>query len=314
MNPLPAAEAALLQRAAAFAEMPALADCTAEVMRHVTREHGVDFATALLYDRFRKSPAHAPFIARVETLLGDAPGPKVTVDWKLFIVPGALYVERPALGSGGEIVREAAAELGLSCGLVPVASRGSVQENATLLAEWLEQHGEEKLVLVSVSKGGPDLKLALARPDASRLFRNVVAWINHSGPLDGSPAADWIPANRLRSWAMRLQYRIQRRDFGFVTDMCRAAGSPLHEPLRLPPHLRLISVLGFPLRAHLTTPLGRFAHSVIARQGPSDGTVLLPDACAWPGEILPVWGADHYFQPAARVRRLFVALLRELAG
>ncbi len=314
MNPLPAAEAALLQRAAAFAEMPALADCTAEATRRVTREHGVDFATALLYDRFRKSPAHAPFIARIESLLAAAPGTTVAVDWKLFIVPGALYVERPALGSGGEIVREAAAELGLSCGLVPVASRGSVQENATLLAEWLKQHGEEKLVLVSVSKGGPDLKLALARPDAPRLFRNVVAWINHSGPLDGTPAANWIPANRLRSWAVRVQYRLQKRNFGFVTDMFHGPGSPLHAPLRLPAHLRLISVLGFPLRAHLTTPLSRFSHGLLARQGPSDGTLLLSDARAWPGEIVPVWGADHYFQPAARVRRLFVALLRELAG
>jgi hypothetical protein len=314
VSPLPEAEAALLRRAAAFSEMPALADCTAGPLRHVAREHGVDFATALLYDRFRKSPVHAPTIARVETLLAAAPGPKAAVNWKLFVVPGALYIERPELGSGGEIVRQAAAELGISCGLVPVASRGSVQENATLIAEWLKQHGGEKLVFVTVSKGGPDMKLALARPDAPHRFRNVVAWINHSGPLDGSLAADWIPASRLRSWAVRLQYRIQRRDFGFLTDMCHGPGSPLREPLRLPAHMRLISVLGFPLRSHLTTPLGRFAHSVIARQGPNDGTVLLPDAVTWPGEILPVWGADHYFRPPERVRRLFVALLRELAG
>ena len=313
MNPPPAAEAALLQQTADFSALPALADCTAEALRRVTREHGVDFATALLYDRFRRSPAHAPFIARMETLLAAAPGPKLAVDWKLFIVPGALYVERPALGSGGEIVRAAAAELGLSCGLVPVGSRGSVQHNATLLAAWLEQHAEEKIVLVSVSKGGPDLKLALARPDAPRLFRNVVAWVNLSGPLDGSPVADWIPEHRLRSWAMRALYRIQRRDFGFITDMCHGPDSPLREPLRLPAHLRLISVLGFPLRAHLTTPLCRFCHGIIARQGPNDGTVLLSDARAWPGDLLPVWGADHYFRPAAHARQLVAALLRVVA-
>ena len=313
MNPLPAAEAALLQRAAAFSELPALADCNADAMRRVTRDHGVDFATALLYDRFRKSPAHAPFIARMETSLAAAPGPKLAVDWKLFIVPGALYVERPSLGSGGDVVRDAAAELGLPCGLVPVASRGSVQHNATLLSEWLDQRAQEKLVLVSVSKGGPDLKLALAHPDAPRLFRNVVAWINLSGPLDGSPVADWIPASRLRSWAVRLQYRIQRRDFGFITDMCHGPGSPLREPLRLPAHLRLISVLGFPLRAHLTTPLCRFTHGIIARQGPNDGTVPLADARAWPGDLLPVWGADHYFQPPERARQILTALLRTVA-
>ena len=310
MNPLPAAEAALLQRAAAFPEVPALADCTAEAMQRVTRARGVDFTTALLYDRLRKSPAHSPFIARIESLLSSRQPGTLAVDWKIAIVPGALYVERPDMGSDGKAVRAAAEELGLSCGLVPLASRGSVKQNATLLAEWLENQREEKLVLVSVSKGGPDMKLTLARPDALKLFRNVVAWVNLCGPLDGSPVADWIPANRLRSWAVRLQYRIQRRDFGFITDMCHGPGSPLREPLRLPAHVKLVSILGFPLRAHLTTPLSRFCHGIIARKGPNDGTVLLSDACSWPGEVFPVWGVDHYFRPEALAKSLMTAVFQ----
>lgn len=136
------------------------------------------------------------------------------------------------------------------CGseFVPLASRGSVRHNADLLAAWLARQMKERCVLVTVSKGGPDLMLALARPDAPELFRNVVAWLNLCGPLNGTPIADWIPASPLRNWALRLQYRIQRRDFGFVTDMCHGPGSPLQAPVSLPAHLRLVSFIGFPLR------------------------------------------------------------------
>lgn len=309
-----ASEAELHARATAWPDCPKLADCTPEAMRRLTEGEGVDFATALLYDRFRKAPAQAPFVARIEALLAAPPAVTPAVEWRLFIVPGALYVERPALGSGGEVVREAAAQLGWPCGLVPVASRGSVQHNAAQLAEWLAAEQRGPIVLVSVSKGGPDLKLALARPDAPQCFQHVRAWVNLCGPLDGSPVADWIPASRLRNWVVRVQYRIQRRDFGFITDLCHAPGSPLREPLRLPPWLRLVSVLGFPLRRHLTTPLSRFCHGIIARHGPNDGTVPLADARLWPGELLPVWGADHYFRPPGRAIALLRAVFQHLAG
>lgn len=305
-------EQALLQRVSAWQKFPTLAALDAASLQEITRQHGVDFATALLYDRLRRCPTHASFIERIETLLATPQVEPLNTDWKIVIVPGALYVERPALGSDGKVVREAAAELSLPCNFVPLASRGSVQQNATLLAEWLKHQPAGKLVLVTVSKGGPDLKLALARPDAPQLFRNVVAWVNLCGPLDGTPMADWIPASRVRSWVMRLQYRIQRRDFGFITDMCHAPGSPLCGAVRLPTHMKLWSFVGFPLRAHLATPHSRFCNRIIARLGPNDGTVLLSDALKWPGELFPVWGVDHYFRPTQRAKSLVNAIFRHL--
>lgn len=312
MNALPVDEAALLRRAAAFSDLPTLPDCTPEAMLRVTETQGIDFATALLYDRFVKCPSRSPFVTRMEALLKSPPDQKFRRRWKVIVVPGALYLERPALGSGGEIIRETAEALGLECARVPLASRGSVRQNAALLSRWLETQPDEPMVLVTVSKGGADMKLALAGPGASGAFGHVVAWVNLSGPLDGSPAADWIPASRLRTWAVRLQYRIQRRDFGFITDMCHGPGSLLREPLQLPARMRLVSLLGFPLRAHLTTPLARFSHGIVARLGPNDGTALLSESRAWPGEIFPVWGADHYFRPAHRAQSLLRAVFRHL--
>lgn len=217
------------------------------------------------------------------------------------------------MGSDGRQIREAAEDFGCRTGLVPLASLGSVSENARRLAAWLEQQRNEKLILVSLSKGGADLKLALQSPHAPRLFRNVLAWINVCGPLNGSLMADWILSSRLRAWLFRFQYWIQRRDFGFISELRHGPPSTLNFPLRPPPGMRMISLVGFPLRRHMTTPFSRFCHRTLSAWGPNDGTVLLSDVSQWPGEVYPVWGTDHYFRPEKRARELISAVLRHLA-
>jgi hypothetical protein len=283
---------------------------TPEIVQQLTLDHGVDFATAVLYNWIRISPQHAAFIASVEEGMTDPLTRVRAVDWTIAIVPGALYQERPDLGGDGKIVREAAESLGIGTVLVPLASRGSVTENASRLADWLRQQGEQKLVLVSLSKGGPDLKWALARPDAEQVFRNVVAWVNVCGPLDGTPMTNWILDSRFRAALLKLQYWLQRRDLAFLTDLRHGPGIPV----ALVPEMRLISLVGFPLRKHLTTALSRFCHRIMTRFGPNDGSVVLADAIRWPGEIFPVWGADHYFQPPERARGLVRAVLLHLAA
>ena len=45
---------------------------------------------------------------------------------------------------------------------------------------------------------------------------------------------NWILSSRLRTWLVRLQYRLQRRDFRFVTELGHGHGALLDFPLRLP--------------------------------------------------------------------------------
>ena len=90
-------------------------------------------------------------------------------------------------------------------------------------------------------------------------------------------------------------------------------GAPAHGSSHLPPTMRMISLVGFPLRRHMTTPFSRFCHRTLSKWGPNDGTVLLSDLIRWPGEIYPVWGADHYFRPESRARELITAVLLHLA-
>lgn len=306
-------EAALLQRAAAWTELTTLESLIPERLQQITRQEGVDFATALLFDRFRSVPEHAAFIQRVDDLRQGSLRLPEAFRAKVVVVPGALYVERPDLGGDGRLVREVAEGLGCPSDVVPLASRGSVVENARRLNAWLAQQRDEPIILVSLSKGGADVKMALAAPESAHSFRNAVAWVNACGPLDGSRLVNWIFDGWLRRNICRLQYRWQQRDFRFITDLRHGPGGILDFSVALPPKMKLVSLVGFPLRRHLTTPFSRFCHRTLAAWGPNDGTTLLSDLRGWPGEIYPVWGVDHYFRPQGVARRLITTVLRFLA-
>ena len=308
------AENSLRQRASTWPECPTLEGLSSDALREITRQEGVDFATALLFDRFCKSPERFGFIQQIDTLRKSPGSLPATIDAKVVIVPGALYVERPDMGGDGRIVREVAASLGLKTDLIPLASFGSVKTNANLIRDWLKQHQQEQIILVSLSKGGADLKMAMSESDTPALFQNIVAWINVCGPLNGSRMANWILESRIRTWFFQCKLRWQKRDFQFVSDLRHGGDAPLGFAFRPPDSMRMVSLIGFPLHRHMTTGFSRFCHRTIGSYGPNDGTTILADLHAVPGEIYPVWGMDHYFRPESEARNLVAAIIQYLAN
>jgi len=355
----------VLADAASFSEHTTLASLSADTLRDISCRHGVDFATALLYDRVRRSSQHATFIAQIaeQTELsransgGGIPRSRSagTPDATIAVIPAAFYKEKPHSGADGRVVREAAAQLGLGCELIPLQSTGTLAENAAILLDWLAAHHDKSVILVSLCKGGADVKFALNSPDAGARFANVAAWVNICGTLNGSPVARWLLATRPRFFAAWLFCKCKRLNFDFLRELVPsprnspspglrppspplAAGeregrggasrfsgsksepwlgessppSPLSVPLRLPPGLRLVSIVGFPLRRHLTNAFMRRCHQIISPLGPNDGGLLLADACHLPGVVYPVWGADHYLRPQNRGRQIIAAVLLHL--
>lgn len=306
-------ETSLLQRAADWSSHATIESLTAETLQQITKNEGVDFATALLFDRFSKSKRHAEFIQRIESLRDCSSVTSAAIDAKVVIVPGALYQERPDMGGDGRLVREVAAKFGYKTDVIPLLSFGSVKENARLIRSWFYQHSGERMILVSLSKGGTDLKMALAAPDAQTLHRNVIAWVNVCGPLNGSRMANWILASRWRTMFVRAKCRWQQRDFQLITDLRHESAGPLNFQPPLPPSMKMFSLVGFPLKTHMTTRFSRFCHRTLAAYGPNDGTTSLSDLIAWPGDIFPAWGMDHYFRPENEVRNLVAAMFKYLA-
>ena len=309
-EPTDAHERGVLERVAATQEFGDLASLTPEALRRVTAREGCDFATALLHRRIVESERHGPFLRELGTRR-DHPGAHHV---RVAIVPGAFYQENPHTGADGRVVREAADQAGFLVTRAPVSSTGSLAENARAITEWVDAHRNHPLILVSVSKGGSDLKMALAQPGAAKTFEHVIGWINVCGILDGTPMADWLLSPHWIARVNRFVYRVRGRSLDFLDDMRRFAGCPLDFPLSFPAHLRVAHVLGFPLRRHLRDGLARRCHARLESFGPNDGSIVLADTPAWAGQLCPVWGADHYLRPPTDERPLLAALLREFAS
>lgn len=282
-------------------------------LRELAAREGIDAATTRLYRSLLESPFHGPFIRRIEEACKQPASKAWRSDAILVIVPGAFYRENPGSGADGHVLREQAEALGCPTDLVPLASTGSLKENARILCDWLAAQPPRPIVLASLSKGGAEVKMALAEPDADRAFENVRVWISLCGILDGTPMAEWL----LSPWnpgavLSRLYYWLRRQPTGFLPEVRYGPGQTLDFPLRLPAHVRLISVVGFPLREHLDRGISRRCHRRLTPLGPNDGGLVLADVCALPGLVYPIWGADHYLQPKSGVNELVAAILQDL--
>jgi hypothetical protein len=296
-------ERALLERAAQWPRHLSWKELTEVTLQQISEHEGLDFATALMYDRIARSPEHGPWVRKIACRLESADQP--CRGTTLTIVPGACYAEYPGTGADGRRLRAVAEQLGCRVELIPVASFGSLSANARTICDWLTNRPEEPILLVSLSKGGADIKMALARPGGPQAFRNVRAWINLSGILYGTALASWFlnhPFNRL---LIRLLCWYHGYHFPVVRELERRPGSPLDFELGLPAHLRVIHVVAFPLAGHLSSRVARRSYHRLAPLGPNDGGgILLGDLCRLPGAIYPLWGVDHYLRPRWDIRNL----------
>jgi hypothetical protein len=175
------------------------------------------------------------------------------------------------------VLREEAARCGCPSELIPLPSFGPLAETARLITDWLDAREDAPVILVSLSKGGSDVKAALARPGAARAFRNVVAWVNLCGLLNGTPLAEWVLGSRLRALWFRLLLWFRGFPFATIHDLVRAPGGPLDFPLSLPAHVRLLTVVcAPPAPTSVTSPGASFTTS--AKSCPREPVVDQPDA------------------------------------
>lgn len=286
----------ILRRASEWPGHPTLAELTPEATQGIGERHGIDFATALLYNRIKRSPHHAEFIAELESRPPSVNTGRVTIA----LVPGAFYKEHPGTGADGRLIGNAMRLLGCGVETIPLASLGSLEENARIIHDWLTARAsqDEILILISLSKGGADVKWALAKPDADVVFSHVAGWINISGILQGSTLTGWLFDGSWHSRWTQFLLRVQRYDLEVAQEMSRRKGSLLDCSLQFPEWMRVIHIVGFPLEHHLSGGLARKGYERSRHLGPNDsGGIVLADACQWRGELYPVWGADHYLRP-----------------
>jgi hypothetical protein len=301
----------LLKRVADFAPFGKLSECSHANLLQISARHGLDFATALLYDRILRHPKHSSFFERVHSNEPPGAGPLPLIA----IIPGAFHRENKHTGADGALLAGILRSMGCSVECVPVGSFGSLYENAGIIARWLKQQKNRPVIVASLSKGTADMKMALATPDISEVFNHVAAWISLSGLPQGTPLVDWLERQWWRKIGVKFLLRLRGQKYSVIEELRHGAQAPLAQWPPLPAHLSIVHIMAFPLRRHLAHRWALRGFERLSPMGPNDGGgFLLGDAAILPGVLFPVWGADHYFQPtwdvATLLRRVFAAVIR----
>lgn len=307
---LPPDERELLARAAEWPGLHNLESLSPDALLAISRSQGIDVATALAYDRLRRSAAHAAAIEELDAIDPQLPLAAATPRESrrsVLLVPGAFHKDRAKLtGADGLVVVEEARRLGYAARVAPTRGFGSLAKNAAILRDWLSSQDRDGAILVSLSKGTAELKWLL-REYGSQPLRNVTAWVSLSGVWFGTPLVEWLLRQRVRSFFVRLLLAWRGHDFHVIRELGYGPGQLLAADVRVPEHVRMLHVVGFPLVQHLSSPLSRRGHRRLSEWGPNDAAgLLLADAGRLPGTVYPVWGADHYLRPHGHDNRLLV--------
>src|SRR6266498_1805591 len=192
----------------------------------------------------------------------------------------------PVTGADLALPRAALRRVGLAHYFVETVEDGAIEANADLVAAAIRARGQtgRRMIVVSVSKSGPEVALALTRlgPNDSR---RVAAWVNIAGTLHGSPLAD----NRL----LQVEELVGRVDVSGVESLSTQRSRQRFNGFHIPGHVLIVNYIGIPLTGSISM-LARGGYAQLRAYGPNDGLSLLSDLIAPNAVTLAELGRDHF--------------------
>jgi hypothetical protein len=202
-------------------------------------------------------------------------------------VPGFLYKQHPFTGADFAVPRAALQRVGLARHFVETDEDGAIEANAELVVAAIRArvHTGRRLIVVSASKSGPEVALALTRLGPTET-RHVGAWVNIVGTLQGSPLADG-------SLWEELEDQIGDVDIAGVESLTTGRSRQRYDAFRIPEHVLVVNYLGIPLTGNISS-LARTGFLQLRKHGPNDGLSLLSDLIIPGGLTLAELGRDHF--------------------
>lgn len=271
-------------------------------LTYLTNQVSVDFATLVFAQKTATIPEnnHAANLYRnyLEKIrLGTTELRNNKAREYLFVfVPGLFYKRHPETGGDFAAQRLLLNEMGLSTHLIKTNEVGSVSENARIIADELIKLGQihPNIVVVSASKGGPDLAYAIGKLMSSEDAKALKAWISIGGVLRGSQLADEHLTGLKRLYTKVMTFFIGS-NLEFVEDLSRAKSIPRHDSLHFPEDLVIIHYVGAPLSGQLNNKVKK-SFKKLSEIGPNDGLTLLADELIPQGIVITELGLDHYYR------------------
>jgi hypothetical protein len=303
--------------ALARADTAALRDTLAALSRAAS----VDAAAQAFAESVDALPRNRDFRARLEAAGAEASdGPHAAAARYLFLlVPGWRYRVNAHTGADLSRPRAVLERLGFATELVPLDENGTIEANASALADAIarQEAGGRALILVSTSKGGPETHLALDRARRSGHAAAVAAWVNIGGLLNGSAIADYWAAWP-RRWLAALAFAFQGFDIASIDSMTTETSRARFAAAALPAHVLVVNYVAVPMSWEVTS-LSQGGYMTLVEHGPNDGLTLLADAIVPEGMTVLARGLDHFYATPdlddriAAMARALVRLLEERA-
>ena len=264
-------------------------------LKRLSDDFSVDFAALYFADQIARVPVNRRFRSDFErayeyTRKAFPEGQvKLSSDYEVIVVPTFLYTRIFATGADMAVPRAALQKAGLTCHFVETDDDGPVEANADLVAAAIRARAQSgrRLIILSASKSGPEVALALTKLGPAET-RHVVAWINAVGALQGTPLAD----ERLFP---ELKYLVGGLDDAGMDSMTTARSRQRFDSFRIPEHVMVVNYFGIPVTGSVSFLVGR-SYFPLRKYGPNDGNVLLPDMIFPGGVTLVELGADHFMR------------------
>jgi hypothetical protein len=261
-------------------------------LKYLSDQFSVDFAALYFADQIARVPANQRFRRDFEQAYDYArkafPEGRVSLsgDYEVLVVPLYLYKRRFAVGADLSGPRKALQKVGLTTHFVETDDDGSVEANAELVAAAIRARAQSgrRLIILSASKSGPEVALALTKLALSEA-RHVAAWINAVGSLQGTPLADELLFPDIKIIAGEI-------DAAGRESLMTARSRQRFASFRVPEHVLVVNYFGVPVIGSISLMLRR-GFFPLRKYGPNDGVLLLPDMIFPGGVTLTELNEDH---------------------
>ena len=256
----------------------------------------LDFAALLLADEI----ARVPLNRRFRTLFDAAYGytrksfpkngfqpPATAAQYDLMFVPTYLYDRVNFTGADLAAPREALKEAGFPCYFVRTSGDGPIESNAETVMAAIRARAQSgrRLIIISASKSGPEVALALTRLGPAETG-HVAAWINTVGALQGTPLID-------DNVLPEIEFFVGKVDKAGVESMSMARGRKRFESFSVPLNVLVVNYFGIPVSGTVSFRARRGFYPM-QKYGPNDGMVLLADMIFPGGITVTELGSDHF--------------------
>jgi len=272
-----------------------------ETLKLLSDETSVDFAAGYFIQRIQQVPKNNQLQTQFNSELAQIKNSNKKFiinapnDFLFLFVPGLLYQSKPE--TKGDLAEPMALlkAHGLNTLRVNIKEVGTVEENGEIIAAAIRKHHNSKIVLVSTSKGGPDVAHALGNVLTEQELNHVKGWVSIGGALKGSKIVD-----KTRRWPDRWILGVYGFFKGFdipaVQDSLSEKRSLVRfQKQKIPKHIYILHYIGVPFSGSVIKQVKK-PYSYLRKFGPNDGIVLLCDEILENGQVVLAVGYDHWFK------------------